>query len=68
MKYICNNGEVNLIIEEDLPDIGAYLYVYNRQGECIADFLQDDAESCKRQAYDLYRVAHNSWTALCADK
>lgn len=61
MKYISSTKELSFVIEEDLPDIGAYLYVYNTQGDCIADYLQDDVVSCKRQAYETYGVAYNSW-------
>lgn len=61
MKYLSNTKELSLVIEEDLPDIGAYLYVYNSHGDCVADYLQDDVDSCKRQAYEAFGVAHNSW-------
>ena len=61
MKYISNTKELSLVIEEDWPDVGAYLYVYNSQGDCIADYLQDDVDSCKRQAGETFGVAHNNW-------
>lgn len=61
MKYESNTKELSFVIEEDLPDIGAYLYVYNTHGTCIADYLQDDVDFCKMQAYELFGVAHDSW-------
>ncbi len=61
MEYISTTKELCLVIEEDLPDIGAYLYVYDAQGNSIADYLQDDVESCKMQACEMFGVSPNSW-------
>ena len=48
------------IIEEDFPEVGAYLYVL-KEGLCVADYLQDDIETCKSQALDDYGVPFDSW-------
>lgn len=67
MKYISNTKELSLVIEEDSPDIGAYLYVYNSHGDCIADYLQDDVDSCKRQACETFGVALNNWKEIVSN-
>ena len=61
MEYISTTKELTLVIEEDSPEIGAYLYVHDTKGNCIADYLQDDVDSCKMQAYEIFGVAPNSW-------
>lgn len=61
MKLFSIKGEVLLVIEEDLPDVGAYLYVYNQRKECTADYLQDDVNACKDMAYTLYGVTDEEW-------
>ena len=61
MKIIAKKGDLLFVIEEDLPDIGAYLYVYNPQNKCIADYLQDDVNSCKKQAFDMYGISYEEW-------
>ena len=42
-------------IEEDYPDVGWYLYVY--EGEtCIKDYLQNNVETAKQIAFEDYQV------------
>lgn len=47
-------------IEEDLPEVGVYLHVYEK-GNCIRDFLQNDIDTCKDLAYQEYKVPLNKW-------
>ena len=47
-------------IEEDYPEVGAYLFVY-ANNVCIEDYLQDTIEHCKRFAFEEYGVPLNSW-------
>lgn len=47
-------------IEEDHPEVGAYLYLY-KDGKCIKDFLQNDIENCKQFALDEYGVPKEIW-------
>lgn len=61
MKIFAKKGDLLFVVEEDLPDIGAYLYVYNQKNECTADYLQDDVISCKKQAFDLYGISYEDW-------
>ncbi len=48
------------LIEEDLPEIGWYLYVYEK-GECIRDHLQADLDTVLGQANEDYGVPFNQW-------
>lgn len=47
-------------IEEDFPEVGAYLYVYEK-GECIKDYLQDSIDLCKEFALEEFGVPLDSW-------
>jgi len=47
-------------IEEDYPEVGAYLYVYEN-GRCIYDYLQDSTEMCKAFALEEFNVPIDSW-------
>ena len=58
MKAIYNN--MKFIIKNDFPEIGAYLYVFEK-GKCIADYLQDDSFSCKEVALEEYGVPMDIW-------
>ncbi|NOZ20204.1 MAG: hypothetical protein GXP25_03855 [Planctomycetes bacterium] len=53
-------GNRRFVIEEDLPDIGWYLYVFEG-GRCVADHLQDTLQIAKRQALDDYGVPLDAW-------
>jgi len=43
-KYQLESKEKRYIIEEDLPDVGWHLYVFDSSGKCIADYLQNNFE------------------------
>ena len=47
-------------IEEDYPEVGAYLYVY-QQDKCIKDLLQDTIDVCKEVALEEYGVPIDIW-------
>ncbi len=47
-------------IEEDLPEVGAYLYIYQNDF-CIKDYLQNDIDMCKAFAYEKYLVPLDAW-------
>ena len=53
-------------IVEDHPDIGFYLYVYDGN-RCIADHIQNDEGTCKRFAYEEYRVEPTLWQEVPED-
>jgi len=54
-----HNG-LEFVIEEDKPDVGVYLYVYEG-GKCVRDFLQNDVTTCIDMAFEDYGVAKNLW-------
>jgi hypothetical protein len=54
-------GKYHFKIEEDYPEVGAYLYVFNKQGKCVRDDLQDNVKHCKEIAFEYYSVPEESW-------
>lgn len=54
-------NKLEFIIEEDLPEVGAYLYVF-KDGKCIKDYLQNDIDICKTQAFEEYGIPLNEWS------
>ncbi|MFC6267829.1 hypothetical protein [Frigoriflavimonas asaccharolytica] len=57
----CKFGDKRFKIEEDLPDVGWYLYVYDQKGKCIADHLQNDLETVINFAFEEYKVPMTNW-------
>jgi hypothetical protein len=53
------NG-IKFKIEEDRPEVGAYLYVYCNN-KCIKDILQDSIEICKEVALEEFGVPMGKW-------
>lgn len=51
---------LQFVIEEDNPDVGVYLYVY-QEGQCISDHLQDDIASCIEFAFENFDVPMTLW-------
>lgn len=47
-------------IEEDYPEVGVYLYVFENN-QCIKDYLQTDINTCKSIALEEYNVPIDSW-------
>jgi len=47
-------------IEEDYPEVGVYLYVYENE-RCVFDYLQDNIEICKKFAFEEFNVPIDSW-------
>jgi hypothetical protein len=47
-------------IEEDNPEVGTYLYIYDGN-KCIKDYLQNDIETCKQVALEDYEVPLDKW-------
>ena len=50
-------------IEEDYPEVGSYLYVYEGEN-CIRDHLQQSVEACIQLASEEYGVPVDSWGAV----
>lgn len=47
-------------IEEDYPEVGTYLYVYEGE-QCVKDYLQNDIEICKQIAFEYFGVPLDKW-------
>ena len=47
-------------IEEDFPDVGAYLYIYEKN-KCIYDFLQNNVEDCIEFALEKFKLPVHLW-------
>lgn len=60
LKIKASFEDYTCIIEEDLPDIGYYLYVM-KNGENIADHLQDTLELAKQEALEMYNIPLSAW-------
>lgn len=54
------NG-LNFKIEEDLPEVGVYLYVY-RNNKCFKDYLQNSIDTCKEIALEEFGVPLEKWS------
>ncbi len=56
-------GDSKFVIEEDKPEIGWYLYVY-QNGVCTHDFLQDSMAIAKEQAKEQFSVPLDKWKEI----
>jgi hypothetical protein len=59
-KFEVEHNGLMFQIEEDFPEVGVYLYVYQNE-ECIKDFLQNSIDVCKRLALEDYGVPLEKW-------
>lgn len=50
-------------IEEDYPEVGAYLYVFESD-KCILDDLQNDVHTCKLVALEDFGVPIEQWELI----
>ena len=66
MKYKKLEAEHNGMkfkIEEDLPEVGVYLFVY-KDDKCIIDDLQNDIETCQQIAFEDFQVPKEKWKLI----
>ena len=59
-KLIAKINGRKFLIEEDFPEVGAYLYVYDGD-KCIYDSLQNNVALCQEVALDEFSVPIESW-------
>jgi len=57
---IAEYNRLRFEIVKDNSDVGYYLYVYD-EDRCIADYLQNDEDTCKQVALEEYGVEPSSW-------
>lgn len=60
-KKISNN--FIFIIDEDLPEVGATLYIL-KDKKVVEDHLQDSIQMCKDYAFDYFNVSYDNWEEL----
>jgi len=60
-KYIFKTDNETFFIEEDLPEVGWYLYRFDRNGQCTHDYLQDSKDHAIKFALDQFQIPINSW-------
>lgn len=65
-KYKAVTDKQLFIIEEDLPDVGAYLYIFEN-GKCIQDHLQDNVTMCMEFANEEFGVDIGTWEIMNED-
>ncbi len=53
-------GKYQFVIEEDVPEVGAYLYIYEN-GSVVRDYLQDNIRACQEFALEEYNVPIDNW-------
>lgn len=59
--YKTSKDEFHFEIEEDLPDVGWYLRVYDNHNHCIADYLQDTLKDAKDLATEKFEIDQANW-------
>ncbi len=61
MKYAAKkkNKTVGVIDEDGVA--GFYLYIYDFNGNCVADHVQDSFEKARHQAEAFYQILPSSW-------
>lgn len=63
-KYKAAFDGETFIIEEELPDVGWYLYKFNSKGIAISDYLQHTLEEAIEFAKEEFGVAPGEWVEV----
>ena len=61
-KYVFKTENETFLIEEDLPEVGWYLYRIDRNGKTTHDYLQDSRDNAMIFALDEFQIPINSWS------
>ena len=61
MKFITEHNNLRFEIEEDLPELGFYLYVFDENNKCVRDYLQDSKNMAMHFALEEFGVPLTSW-------
>ncbi len=69
MRLLAEYNNLTFAIVEDKPEVGFYLYIYDKQNICIRDYVQETEQMAKEFAFEEFSVPLNSWTvdysAMC---
>lgn len=63
-SWVTHHEGKRYLIKEDLPDVGFYLFVYDKSGKCTHDYLQDTLEVAKYHALSEFGVPIATWSTL----
>jgi len=59
--FECKSKDRLFRIEEDFPDVGWYLKVFDNNMNCIADHLQNDFDTIIDFGLEEYEIQKNEW-------
>ncbi len=59
-KFEAYTGNRLFRIEEDFPEVGAYLYIFEEK-VCVNDFLQNSVKECQDFALEEFDVPLDRW-------
>jgi hypothetical protein len=62
-KLSAKAGGRTYVIEPDLPEVGAYLRVFER-GKDMADYLQDSVQDCIEFASEEFGIPPDEWSEM----
>lgn len=57
----CHQNNFRYTIEEDNPDVGWYIYVFDKKGNCIADHLQETQQMALSFCQENYNISEDKW-------
>ena len=62
-KYLAVKKPYVLVIDEDNPDVGWYLYVW-KDRKLVNDFLQDTLDISKELALEKFDISYDLWKKI----
>jgi len=63
-KFEAYIGKQRFILEEDLPEVGWYIYVFDNNGNCIGDHLQDNYDMAIAFTSEEYKIDKDNWRLI----
>ena len=60
-KYVVKTETESFLIEEDLPEVGWYLYRIDQNGKITHDYLQDTKSDAMEYALEVFQITVSSW-------
>lgn len=61
MKFVALHKNIRFEIEQDAPEVGFYIYIFDETGKCIRDYLQNDLETTMEFALEEFGVPTSAW-------
>lgn len=63
-KYIAKYKGLKYVIEENAPEVGFFIYVFDDQEKCIDDFPMENLEEAKAFALQMFGVPAEIWLKI----